>query len=86
MSTIKYLDKVKVTVQGDKEIFLDGRPLKIGNSNILYDILLWCENLSVLLILFECVCTVIVKYRGSFKLSKCHFLSNRVEYVGHDIL
>ena len=29
---------------------------------------------------------VFQKYRVSFKLSKCEFLSDRVEYVGHDLL
>ena len=49
------------------------------------DILIWSDNLEAILIYLECVCRVFNKYRVSFRLDKCRFLMDRVEYVGHDL-
>jgi hypothetical protein len=57
----------------------------LGSRIIIDDILLWATVLTALLRLFECVCDVFMKYRVTFQLKKCEFLTNRVEYVGHDI-
>jgi hypothetical protein len=57
----------------------------LGSRIIIDDILLWATILAALLRLFECVCDVFMKYRVTFQLKKCEFLTNRIEYVGHDI-
>ena len=57
----------------------------LGSRIIIDDILLWATDLDALLRLFECVCDVFMKYRVTFQLKKCEFLTNRIEYVGHDI-
>jgi len=57
----------------------------LGSRIIIDDILLWATMLAALLRLFECVCDVFMKYRVTFQLKKCEFLTNRIEYVGHDI-
>ena len=57
----------------------------LGSRIIIDDILLWATLLEALLRLFECVCDVFIKYRVTFQLKKCEFLTNRIEYVGHDI-
>ena len=57
----------------------------LGSRIIIDDILLWATILKALLNLFECVCDVFMKYRVTFQLKKCEFLTNRIEYVGHDI-
>ena len=59
--------------------------LIFGSKTIIDDILLWCSHTDALLLLMECVCKVFRKYRVSFRLKKCDFLKDRVEYVGHDI-
>ena len=56
-----------------------------GSRTIIDDILLWSTSLDTLLAYFECVCSVFMKYRVTFQLKKCEFLTNRIEYVGHDI-
>ena len=56
-----------------------------GSKTIIDDILLWCSHSDDLLVIMECVCEVFQKYRVSFRLKKCDFLKDRVEYVGHDI-
>jgi hypothetical protein len=57
----------------------------LGSRIIIDDILLWATILASLLNLFECICDVFVKYRVTFQLKKCEFLTNRIECVGHDI-
>ena len=57
-----------------------------GSRTIIDDVLLWCNSTSVLLLLFECVLQVLVKYRVSLKIEKCHIFSNWFKYVGRDIL
>ncbi len=57
----------------------------LGSRVIIDDILLWATRLDTLLQLFTCVCDVFMKYRVTFQLKKCEFLTDRIEYVGHDI-
>jgi hypothetical protein len=57
----------------------------LGSRIIIDDILLWSTIVAALLRLFECVCDIFMKYRVTFQLKKCEFLTNRIEYVGHDI-
>ena len=52
---------------------------------IIDDILLFSNHIPTLLHYFSCVAQVFTKFRLSFKLSKCDFLKERVEYVGHDL-
>ena len=37
------------------------------------------------MVYLECVCKVFHKYRVTFRLDKCDFLKERVEYVRHDV-
>jgi hypothetical protein len=60
-------------------------PSHLGDCIIIDDILLWSTIISSLLLLFDCVCDVFLKYRVTFQLKKCEFLTDRIEYVGHDI-
>ena len=76
----------KISKNQDGAIFVDGKRLTAGSRSIIDDILIWSSHKELVLMYFECVCRVFVKYRASFKLSKCFFLQERVEYVGHDIL
>jgi hypothetical protein len=57
----------------------------LGSRVIIDDILLWPTCLSALLCYFECVCETFLKYCVTFQLKKCEFLTDRFEYVGHDI-
>ena len=58
----------------------------ICNDRIIVDdIILFSNHISTLLHYFSCVAQVFTKNRLSFKLSKCDFLKDRVEYVGHDL-
>ena len=52
---------------------------------IIDDILLFSNHIPTLLHYFSCVAQVFTKFRLSFKLGKCDFLKERVEYVGHDL-
>jgi hypothetical protein len=56
-----------------------------GSRVIIDDILLWSTVIDTLLNYFQCVCDVFLKYRVTFQLKKCEFITNRIEYVGHDI-
>ena len=57
-----------------------------GSRVIIDDILLHSTSLSLLTLLFECYLRVYLKYRQSFRFKKCDFLSERFEFVGHDIM
>ena len=59
--------------------------INTGTKTIIDDVLIWSSNLVVIMVYLECVCKVLSKYRVSFRLDKCRFLLNRVEYVGHDL-
>ena len=74
-----------IIVSETDEITIGGVLLYRGSRVIIDDILLWASNLQVVLLYFECVCEVFQKYRVSFRLDKCDFLKDRVEYVGHDL-
>lgn len=74
-----------IIVSDTDEITIGGIILYRGSRVIIDDILLWASNLQVILVYFECVCEVFQKYRVSFRLDKCDFLKDRVEYVGHDL-
>ena len=56
-----------------------------GCRVIVDDILLWSSNIPELLGYLECVLSICLQYRLSLKLSKCDFLKERIEYVGHDL-
>ncbi len=76
----------RISTNFAEEIFINKKKLVSGSKTIIDDIILWCSNLELILIYFECVCKVFQKYRVSFRLDKCEFLKDRVEYVSHDIL
>ena len=59
--------------------------LHSGTKSIIDDILIWENNIPAILIYFDCVCKVFQEYCVSFRLDKCKFLENRVEFVGHDL-
>ena len=62
------------------------QPANIAPTDPTLDkIFTWSTNLDLILIYFECVCKVFEKYRVSFKLEKCEFLKDRVEYAGHNL-
>jgi hypothetical protein len=56
-----------------------------GSLVIINNILLWSTVIDTLLNYFQCVCDVFINYRVTFQLKKCEFITNRIEYVGHDI-
>ena len=74
-----------ITIGEDEIITIGGKILYHGSRVIIDDILLWASNLDIILLYFECVCEIFQKYRVSFRLDKCDFLKDRVEYVGHDL-
>ena len=57
-----------------------------GSRTIIDDVLMWSNVSTTLLLLFECVNQVFLKYRVSMKIAKCKMFSERFEYVGRDIL
>ena len=52
---------------------------------IIDDILLYSNHIPTLLLYFSCVAHVFSKYRLSFKLTKCDFFKQHVEFVWHDL-
>ena len=56
-----------------------------GTKTIIDDILIYCSNKSLILLYFECICTIFHKNRARFFLDKCEFLEYRKKYVGQDI-
>ena len=56
-----------------------------GSKVIIDDRLLYFTSLGLALLLLECYMRVYLKYRESFRQSKCDFLSERFEFVGRDI-
>ena len=89
LTTIRDMDIIggqAVHVTDTDEIFIDGKKTYTDSKGIIDDILAYSTNLELVLIYFECICKVFQKYRVSFRLDKCEFLKDRVEFVGHDIL
>ena len=62
------------------------KKLYSGTKSIIDDILIWSSIIATVLVYFECVCSMFLKYCVSFRQDKCHFLIDRVVYVGHDLL
>ena len=75
-----------VIVTEANEIFVGTKKIVSGSRTIIDDIILYCSNKALILLYFECVCIIFKKYRVSFRLDKCEFLKERVEYVGVDIM
>jgi hypothetical protein len=74
-----------IEIRPDSSILVGTKTVRTGSKVIIDDILLWSNNLELILLYFECICRVFKKYRVSFRLDKCEFLKERVEYVGHDL-
>ena len=83
---MKHLDGEIIRVTDANEIFLGKKKIVSGSRTVIDDILLYCSNIKLILIYFECVCKVFQKYRVSFRLDKCEFLKSRVEYVGINLM
>ena len=75
----------KISVSDDNKVELDGKLTQTGSKGIIDDILIWSTEIDLGLLYFECVCEIFTTYRVSFRLDKCEFLKDRVEYVGHDL-
>ena len=86
ITAMKTYNGFAIIITINNDIMIGGVKLVWGSKTIIDDILLWCEEQGLVMILFTCVCKVFLKYRVSFRLDKCEFLRKRVEYVGHDIL
>ena len=67
------------------DIWIGGRRITHGTRTIIGDILLFCSNLTLILLYLEFICIIFRKYRVSFRLDKCEFLKDRTKYVGYDI-
>ena len=57
-----------------------------GTRTIIDDIVGWSTSKSLMILMLECLYRLLLKYRESFKLSKCEFFYERFEHVGHDIM
>ena len=68
------------------DISIGGAKLVAGSHAIINDNFLWCTFKETPLLYFEAVCKAFQKHCVSFKLPQYHFLADRVEYVGHDLL
>ena len=66
-------------------VFIGDLKLNSGTNSIIDNILLWSNNIPAIMTYLECVCKVFQKYRASFRLDKCDFKKERVEFVGHDL-
>ena len=55
------------------------------NRVVIDDILLYSTNMFTLIRHFACVARIFVRFRLSFKLSKCKFFDSRVEYLSYDL-
>ena len=66
-------------------IYFNGIKTFSVSKGVIDDILTWSTNLDFNLIYFECICKVFETYCASFRLDKCEFLKDRVEYVGHEL-
>ena len=50
-----------IHVSTTNNILIDNIPLSFGSRVVIDDILLWCDNVQVLLLYFESVCHVLYK-------------------------
>ena len=75
----------KALTMVNEDIYLDNVKITSGTKSIIDDIIIWSNSVPVIMVYFESVCQVFQKYRVSFRLDKCRFLQDRVEYVGHDL-
>jgi len=82
---LKQIGHELITIRNTNEVFIGEKRIYSGTKIIIDDIFLWSTNLDLVILLFECVCQIFLKYRVSFRLGKCEFLKERVEYVGHDL-
>ena len=75
----------QVIVTPSNQVLLDNELVQTSSKGIINDILIWSTHPDTILLYFECACKIFTKYRVSFRLNKCEFLKERVEYVGHDL-
>ena len=68
------------------DVRIDLSLIQVGDRQVVDDILLYCNDPFVLILFFDCVCAIFVKYRISFNPSKCEFFLKRLEWIGHDML
>ena len=68
------------------DVSIDLSLIQVGDRQVVDDILLYCNDPYVLILFFDCVCAIFVKYRISFNPSKCEFFLKRLEWIGHDML
>ena len=81
----KLLDGSTVVIKND-DIHLGLTKLYCGTKSIIDNILIWCSNIECVLVYFQCIYKLFKKLRVSFRQDKYHFLLDRVEYVGRDLL
>ena len=86
MLALGSFENAAINIYVAQTLILSGKKLIYGSKAIIDDVLLWCDAKSLLILYFEYVCTLFLKYRVSFRLDKCEFMKPRVEYVGPDIL
>ena len=86
ISELKTFQDEIIRILAAQEVLIGSRKLISSSKHIIDDILLWCDSKPLLLIYFECVRKILLKYKVLFFLDKCMFLKTRVGYVGHDIL
>ena len=88
-SKVKQMEKYQkysITVSSTYKIYIGNTRLTAGRKSIIDEILLWSNFPELVILYFKCVCMIFIKYQVSFKWSKCDFLKESVEYVGHNIL
>ena len=85
VKALKYIDIEPIKVTDLLGIWIGGRKITHGTRTIINELLLFCSNLTLILIHLECICILFQKYRVSVLLDKCEFLKGITEYVGHDI-
>ena len=74
ITTLKSYEGQTITVTASQDILISVVKLVWESKTIIDNILLWCDKIKLILILFKCVCEVFKKYRGSFCMDKWEFL------------
>ena len=65
----------------------EARGIRDTDSKVIIDdVILHGASVAELLKFFQCVLSVLQRYRATVKLKKCRFLTQREEFVGRDIL